>query len=57
VIKVAYCNRQKVRKDGMWMDALLDPYELDLQCSFFKMAMAANDESMLKEVLGKNPVT
>jgi len=30
VIKVAYCSRQKVRKDGMWMDALLDPYELDL---------------------------
>jgi hypothetical protein len=57
VIKVAYCSRQKVRKDGMWMDALLDPYELDLQCSFFKMAMAANDESMLKEMLGKNPVT
>jgi hypothetical protein len=27
-----------------------------LQSSFFKMTMATNNELMLKEVLGKNPV-
>ncbi len=43
-------------KDGMWVDALLDPYELDLQCLFFKMTMAANSESVLKEVLDKNSI-
>jgi hypothetical protein len=29
-IKATYCNQQKMRKDGMWVDVLLDPYELDL---------------------------
>jgi hypothetical protein len=38
----------------MWVDVLLDPYELDLQCSSFKMTMVANSELMLGEVLDKN---
>jgi hypothetical protein len=41
----------------MWVDVLLDPYELDLQCSFLKMTMVANNELVLKEVLDKNLVT
>ncbi len=40
----------------MWVDVLLDPYELDLQYSFFKMTMATNNELVLKEVLDKNLV-
>jgi hypothetical protein len=56
VVKVAYYVQQKVGKDGMWMDVLLDPYELDLQYSFFKMTMATNNELVLKEVLDKNLV-
>ncbi len=39
------------------MDVLLDPYELDLQCLFFKMTMVANNELVLKEVLDKNLIT
>jgi hypothetical protein len=56
VIKATYCSEWKVGKDGMRVDALLDPYELDLQCLFLKMTMATNSESMLKEVLDKNLV-
>ncbi len=44
-------------KDGMWVVALLDPYELDLQCSVFKMTMVANNELVLKRVLHKNLFT
>jgi hypothetical protein len=36
----------------MWVDVLLDPYELDLQCLFFIMTMVANSEL----VLDKNPI-
>jgi hypothetical protein len=54
VIKAKYCSQKKMGKDGMWVDLLLDPYELDLPCLFFKMTMAANNESVLKEVLDKN---
>ncbi len=36
VIKPTYYSPWKVGKDGMWVDALLDPYELDLQCSFLR---------------------
>jgi hypothetical protein len=57
VIKATYCSEWKVGKDGMRVDALLDPYELDLQCSFFKMTMVANNELVLKEVLDKSLVT
>jgi hypothetical protein len=57
MIKVAYYSQCKVGKDGMWVDVLFDSYELDLQCSFCKMTMVINSESMLKEVSNKNSVT
>jgi len=57
VIKPTYYSQWKVGKDGMWVDALLDPYELDLQCSFLKMTMVENNELVLREVLDKNLVT
>jgi hypothetical protein len=43
-------------KDGMWVDVLLDSYELDLQYSFCKMTVVINSESMLKEVSNKNSI-
>jgi hypothetical protein len=41
----------------MWVDAFLDPYELNLQCLFSRMTMPVNIEFVLKEVWDKNSVT
>ncbi len=57
VIKRTYYSQWKVGKDGMWVEVLLDSYELDLQCSFCKMNMVINSELVLKEVSNKNSVT
>jgi hypothetical protein len=57
MIKAAYCSQWKVGKDGMWVEVLLDSYELDLQCSSCKMNMVINSELVLKEVSNKNSVT
>jgi aerobic-type carbon monoxide dehydrogenase small subunit (CoxS/CutS family) len=56
MIKTTYYNQWKVGKDGMWVEVLLESYELDLQCSFCKMTMVINSELVLKEVSNKNSI-
>ncbi len=47
-------NEKWERMGCGWMLCFI--HMMDLQSSFFKMTMATNNELMLKEVLGKNPV-